>query len=82
MGSGPPSTGFRPISPGDARQPHRTATGPSSRFEEVAQQRAELDSVRLENEALRRRVQELERQLNAGGGRISTDVPTGESLHE
>lgn len=37
--------------------------GPTSRFEETAHHRSELETVKRENESLRRRVRELERSL-------------------
>ena len=46
--------------PGNARASHVPGT---QRYEELAHQRSELDIVKRENEALRRRVRELERSL-------------------
>jgi hypothetical protein len=43
----------------------------TARYEEAAYHRAELDAVKRENEALRRRIRELERSLS---GRRNSDV--------
>lgn len=48
--------------PGSARSSYIPAT---QRYEEIAHQRSELDIVKRENEALRRRVRELERTLSS-----------------
>lgn len=58
----PPLAPQQTTNPGSTRSsyPHSTA-----RYEEAAQSRAELEIVRQENEALRRRVRELERTLTS-----------------
>lgn len=38
------------------------------RYEEVAHYRQELEEAKRENEALKRRIRELERALRGGGG--------------
>ena len=43
---------------------NRSSYAPTARYEEAAHHRSELEIVRRENEALRRRVKELERTLN------------------
>ncbi len=50
----------QPINLGSARSSYIAST---QRYEEATQQRSELDIVKRENEALRRRVRELERSL-------------------
>lgn len=37
------------------------------RYEEVAQQRAELEEVKKENEALKQRIRDLERMIRSSG---------------
>ncbi|KAK1759777.1 hypothetical protein QBC47DRAFT_292792 [Echria macrotheca] len=53
----------------------------TSRYEETAFYRSELDSVKKENEALKRRVRELERMVRdrrpSDASRVSASVPTG-----
>lgn len=44
---------------------HSSFVPSTQRFEEIAYQRSELDNVKRENEALRRRVRELERTLSS-----------------
>lgn len=51
--------------PPEARRSTSISSTAGSRFEETAQHRAELESVRRENEMLRRRVRELEQNLRA-----------------
>jgi len=53
-------------SPGTARSPSRPQAISSARYEEAALHRSELEAARQENEALRRRVKELERSLSIG----------------
>ncbi|EED18493.1 hypothetical protein TSTA_122280 [Talaromyces stipitatus ATCC 10500] len=49
--------------PPEARRSTSISSTAGSRFEEAAQQRAELEAVKRENEMLRRRVRELEQTL-------------------
>ena len=51
------------ISPNDTRSPTRIPAVVSARYEEVTHHRLELEAAKRENEALRRRIQELERSL-------------------
>lgn len=53
-----------------ARAAHVASAGPTSRFEETAHHRSELEMVKRENENLRRRVRELERSLNSRQRRV------------
>jgi hypothetical protein len=57
---------------GMARSPSSNAALAQARYEEASAQRAELEAVKRENEALRLRVKELERSLQrtneASGG--------------
>jgi len=57
-----PAASQQTTNPGNARPSYIPTT---SRYEEIVQTRAELDAVKRENEALRRRVRELERNLNS-----------------
>jgi hypothetical protein len=77
LSSGPPSAGVRPVSPTETRHPQRTTSSSSSRVEEITHQRAELEKVRQENEALRRRIQELEHRLSPHSGRTTETCPEG-----
>ena len=47
-----------------ARSPTRTSAIVSARYEEAALHRSELDAAKRENEALKSRIRELERNLN------------------
>ena len=62
------SSSQQTMNPGSTRVPS------THRYEEAAHHRSELESAKRENEALRRRIQELERSLNthrqAGGNGI------------
>lgn len=66
----------------------------TQRYEEAAHHRSELEIVKRENEALRRRIQELERSLSSGrqsgngmtrSGSVSTNAsippPAGAGAH-
>lgn len=62
-----------------ARSPSFSAAVAAARYEEAAFHRAELESVKRENEALRQRIRDLERSLgsrpaseNAGQGRMTS----------
>jgi hypothetical protein len=61
------------------RSPSISSTAATARYEEAAYHRAELEAVKRENEALRRRIRELERSLQ---GRRSSDAsrPRGQSV--
>lgn len=50
-----------------------TTVAGSTRFEEVTQQRAELEAVKKENEQLRRRVRELEHNLRSSRRGVEDD---------
>lgn len=53
------------MSPGNARSSHLPSAAGTSRYEEAAHHRSELDIVKRENESLRRRIRDLERSLNS-----------------
>ncbi len=90
----PPSSSHGPSSGGLATRPEYNARSPSvssaaatARYEEVTLHRSELDAVKHENEALRRRIRELERSLrnrqqgDEGGARErSESVSTSASV--
>ena len=50
------------------RSPSFSSATAAARYEEAAVQRQELDTVKKENENLRQRIRDLERQLLAGSG--------------
>jgi hypothetical protein len=52
-----------PTHTGMTRTPSSNAALAQARYEEAAQQRAELDAVKRENEALRAKVKDLEKSL-------------------
>lgn len=72
------------MNPGGARSSHLPLAVGTSRYEEAAHHRSELDIVKRENDALRRRIKELERSLSnrrRSGGRTRSDsASTGTSL--
>lgn len=63
-----------------ARSPSFSAAVAAARYEEAAFHRAELESVKRENEALRQRIKDLERSLgvrSAAGENAGRSVATG-----
>jgi hypothetical protein len=60
-----------------ARSPSFSAAVAAARYEEAAFHRAELESVKRENEALRQRIRELERSL---GSRSATGENPGRNI--
>jgi hypothetical protein len=60
-----------------ARSPSFSAAVAAARYEEAAFHRAELESVKKENEALRQRIRELERSL---GSRSATGENSGRNI--
>ncbi len=52
------------ISPGSARLSHLPPVVATTRYEEAAHYRSELEIVKRENDNLRRRIKELERSLH------------------
>jgi hypothetical protein len=60
-----------------ARSPSFSAAVAAARYEEAAFHRAELESVKRENEALRQRIRDLERSL---GGRSAVGENAGRSM--
>jgi hypothetical protein len=60
-----------------ARSPSFSAAVAAARYEEAAFHRAELESVKRENEALRQRIRELERSL---GGRTAPGEHSGRNM--
>lgn len=73
------------LSPSNPRPSHLPPAVGTSRYEEAAHHRSELDIVKRENESLRRRIRELERSLNnrrqSDMGRNRSDsVSTGTSI--
>ena len=80
-----PQTPSQSINLGSVRSSHIPAT---QRYEEVAHHRSELEMVKKENEALRRRIRELERSLvnrrgsaSEGSRRESISTGTGMPQH-
>ena len=71
------------INPGSTRPPTHTSAIVSSRYEEAAHHRSELEAARQENEALRRRIKDLERSLSgrrqSGPSRESRESAIGSS---
>ncbi|KAF1921151.1 hypothetical protein BDU57DRAFT_39012 [Ampelomyces quisqualis] len=69
--------------PGDPAHGHRSSSVVSTpRYEEVAQQRAELEDVKRENEMLKQRIRDLERMIRSGDadaqrGRRGAPTPAG-----
>ncbi|KAL8756331.1 MAG: hypothetical protein Q9184_004540 [Pyrenodesmia sp. 2 TL-2023] len=64
--SHPPSSSQLPhqtLSPAASARSSYIHANSTARYEEISHQRAEMDSVKRENEALRRRIRELERRL-------------------
>ena len=60
-----------------ARSPSSNATMAQARYEEAASQRAELEAVKRENEALRAKVKDLEKSLQrANEAVVGTGTPT------
>jgi cell division septum initiation protein DivIVA len=59
---------------------HRSSSVLSTpRYEEVAQHKAELEEVKKENEALKQRIRDLERQIKGGGAGAAADRQRGRS---
>lgn len=70
---------------GNARSSYLPSAVGTSRYEEAAHHRSELDIVKRENESLRRRIRELERSLNSRrqpdmGRNRSDSASTGTSV--
>jgi hypothetical protein len=62
------------------RDPRSSSVVSTPRYEEVAMQRAELEDVKRENEALKQRIRDLEREIRRGGAegqRGRTGAPAG-----
>ena len=61
------SISSQPATTDAAHRDHRSSSVVSTpRYEEVAQQRAELEVVKRENEALKQRIRDLERMIRGG----------------
>ena len=71
------------ITPNDTRSPTRTSAVGTTRFEEAAFHRSELDAAKHENDMLRRRIRDLERTLSGQRrqalSRNSSELSTGRS---
>lgn len=63
--SQPAHVPLQTMSPGNVRSSHLPSAVGTSRYEEAAHHRSELEIVKRENESLRRRIRELERNLNS-----------------
>lgn len=62
-----------------ARSSYVHSSAATARYEESAHQRAEMESVKRENETLRRRIRELERRLTSSRHARSDSESTGTS---
>ncbi|KAI9881256.1 MAG: hypothetical protein M1830_005542 [Pleopsidium flavum] len=89
-GNHPQSVQFAPqstLSPDNPRSPSlSSAAAATTRYEEAAYHRSELDVVKRENETLRRRIRELERSLSSrrdsdAGRRRSTSATTSAGVN-
>ncbi|KAI4198838.1 MAG: hypothetical protein LQ346_002686 [Caloplaca aetnensis] len=65
------------LSPAASARSSYIHANPTTRYEETSHQRAEMDSVKRENEALRRRIRELERRLASHRHARSDSESTG-----